>query len=56
MPRGTQVDADFWIHQYKLLEGIDDPRFRIVAMYELIESAAIAVSSMASVIMVTGWD
>jgi superfamily II DNA or RNA helicase len=31
-------DADdaptFWVHQFKLVEGIDDPRFRLLAMFE----------------------
>lgn len=26
--------AIFWIHQYKLQEGIDDPRFRVLASFE----------------------
>jgi len=24
----------FWIHQFKLLEGIDDPRFQLLALYD----------------------
>lgn len=26
--------AQFWVHQYKLIEGIDSPAFRVLAMYE----------------------
>jgi hypothetical protein len=28
-------DAQFWLHQYKLMEGVDDPRFVAVAIYDL---------------------
>lgn len=26
--------AQFWVHQYKLIEGIDDPSFRVVAIFQ----------------------
>lgn len=28
-------DAQFWLHQYKLMEGVDDPNFVAVAIYDL---------------------
>jgi superfamily II DNA or RNA helicase len=28
-------DARFWLHQYKLMEGVDDPHFVAVAIYDL---------------------
>ena len=28
-------DAQFWLHQYKLMEGVDDPDFVAVAIYDL---------------------
>ncbi len=44
VPRRKEVDDDdpwygpdgpvFWVHQFKLLEGIDDHRFRLVAIFE----------------------
>lgn len=31
---GPQTEAaDFWVHQFKLLEGLDDERFRVVAAF-----------------------
>jgi hypothetical protein len=26
--------AVYWVHQFKLLEGIDDPRFQVIALFE----------------------
>ena len=31
----ARPDAEFWIHQFKLMEGIDDPCFVAVAIYDL---------------------
>ncbi|MBO0590484.1 DEAD/DEAH box helicase family protein [Cellulophaga sp. E16_2] len=31
--------SDIWIHQYKLLEGIDDPNFRMLATYNPIKNS-----------------
>ncbi len=33
VPDPVQTDAVFWVHQYKLMEGLDDSRFRIVAVF-----------------------
>ncbi|MDY6994226.1 MAG: DEAD/DEAH box helicase family protein, partial [Pseudomonadota bacterium] len=33
VPNPNSTNADIWLHQYKLLEGIDDPRFSIAAIY-----------------------
>lgn len=33
VPRPDATTAQVWVHQFKLLEGIDDPRFRMVAIY-----------------------
>lgn len=30
--------ARYWVHQYKLIEGIDDPRFRVVAFYDVLRN------------------
>ena len=34
VPDPATTDAQYWVHQNKLIEGIDDPRFRIVAFYD----------------------
>ncbi len=39
VPDPETVDATFWIHQFKLLEGIDDSRFQMVAMFQPFSSA-----------------
>jgi superfamily II DNA or RNA helicase len=33
VPDTEKEDAKFWVHQNKLIEGIDDPRFSLVAIY-----------------------
>jgi superfamily II DNA or RNA helicase len=33
VPETDKEDATFWVHQNKLIEGIDDPRFSLVAIY-----------------------
>lgn len=34
VPDPSDVDARVWIHQYKLIEGVDDPRFRLLGIYD----------------------
>lgn len=34
VPNPEQDDATFWVHQNKLIEGIDDPSFQLVAFFE----------------------
>lgn len=35
VPNPDLADApQFWVHQFKLMEGIDNPRFRVLAMFE----------------------
>jgi hypothetical protein len=34
VPPIDSVDAQFWVHQNKLIEGIDDPRFKVLAFYD----------------------
>jgi len=38
VPNPDVVDATFWIHQFKLLEGIDDHRFQMLALYSELRS------------------
>lgn len=33
VPLPDSIDAQIWIHQFKLLEGVDDPAFRIVGVF-----------------------
>lgn len=40
----------YWIHQYKLLEGIDDSRFQIVAPYDELKSARTIVQQVGRVL------
>ena len=35
----NRADATFWIHQYKLMEGIDDPAFVAVGIFDLMGNA-----------------
>ena len=34
VPDARNSDARVWVHQNKLIEGIDDPRFKVVAFYD----------------------
>jgi hypothetical protein len=34
VPPPRETDAQIWIHQYKLMEGIDDHRFRVLALFD----------------------
>lgn len=34
VPDPQDVDARVWIHQFKLIEGVDDPRFRLIGIYD----------------------
>jgi superfamily II DNA or RNA helicase len=34
VPDPDSTPATYWIHQFKLLEGIDDPRFQLLALYD----------------------
>jgi len=42
--------AVFWVHQFKLLEGIDDPRFRMLALYQPPENGRSFVQQVGRVI------
>ncbi|MEL7500036.1 MAG: DEAD/DEAH box helicase family protein [Planctomycetota bacterium] len=39
VPDPNDEDAIFWVHQFKLLEGIDDPRFQLLAMHKEFRNA-----------------
>ena len=44
-PRSNQRSAQYWVHQWKLLEGLDDSRFRQVAIYSPFAERAGILSS-----------
>jgi superfamily II DNA or RNA helicase len=50
VPNPKTTPATFWIHQFKLLEGIDDPRFQLVAMFEPLGTARQLIQQVGRVI------
>ena len=44
VPPPRQTDALIWIHQYKLMEGIDDHRFRILAFFDPLKNVRSVVN------------
>ncbi|MGV0583799.1 DEAD/DEAH box helicase family protein [Mycobacteroides chelonae] len=50
VPRPDQCDAQFWVHQNKLIEGIDDPRFKVLAFYEPITSGRAIIQQIGRVL------
>lgn len=50
VPDPAYEQATFWVHQYKLLEGIDDPRFQLLACYEELRTTRALVQQIGRVI------
>lgn len=50
VPDPAVENAQFWVHQFKLLEGIDDPRFRVLALYRPLSDARALVQQIGRVI------
>ncbi|MCF7824827.1 MAG: DEAD/DEAH box helicase family protein [Candidatus Marinimicrobia bacterium] len=50
VPNPDNEKAVFWIHQFKLMEGIDDQRFQILALYQKIRSARSLVQQVGRII------
>src|SRR5262249_22938105 len=50
VPDPNVEKAIFWVHQFKLLEGIDDPRFRLLALYEELRTTRSFVQQVGRVI------
>jgi superfamily II DNA or RNA helicase len=44
------ADARYWVHQYKLIEGIDDPRFKVVAFYDSLRNDRAIVQQIGRVL------
>lgn len=52
----ARPDAQFWIHQFKLMEGIDDPSFVAVAIYDLMSNARQLVQQIGRVTRYSSGD
>ena len=50
VPAPGQCDAVIWIHQYKLLEGIDDHRFQVLAFFDVLGNVRSIVQQIGRVI------
>jgi len=50
VPSPEQNDSVFWVHQNKLIEGIDDPSFRLLALYEPLRNARSLVQQVGRVL------
>ncbi|MDP3445578.1 MAG: DEAD/DEAH box helicase family protein, partial [Ignavibacteria bacterium] len=50
VPDPKKTDAIFWVHQYKLIEGIDDSRFCLLAIYQPFSNARALVQQIGRII------
>ncbi len=50
VPPPKQTQALIWIHQYKLMEGIDDHRFRVLAFFDPLKNVRSVVQQIGRVI------
>jgi superfamily II DNA or RNA helicase len=50
VPNPEVEQAQFWVHQNKLIEGVDDPRFRLVAFFEPFSSERAFVQQVGRVL------
>jgi superfamily II DNA or RNA helicase len=50
VPSPKKTDAVFWVHQNKLIEGIDDPSFCLLALYQPLRNARSLVQQIGRVI------
>lgn len=50
VPSPEQTDAQFWVHQNKLIEGIDDPRFKVLAFYDPLRNDRAVVQQIGRVL------
>jgi hypothetical protein len=53
VPPPKTTNALIWIHQYKLLEGIDDHRFQVLAFFDLLRNVRSIVQQIGRVIRIT---
>jgi superfamily II DNA or RNA helicase len=45
-----QRKETFWVHQFKLIEGIDDPRFSLLAIYQPLRNARALVQQVGRIV------
>lgn len=50
VPDPATETATFWVHQHKLIEGLDDPAFRLIAIYGAFRNARNLVQQIGRVI------
>jgi len=50
VPEPDTRDATFWVHQNKLIEGIDDPRFSLLALYGAFTNARALVQQVGRIL------
>lgn len=50
VPRTDENEAKYWVHQYKLIEGIDDPRFKVLAFYDPLKNGRAIVQQIGRVL------
>lgn len=50
VPSPTSTDATFWVHQYKLIEGVDDPSFAVLAIYQPMANARALVQQVGRIL------
>ena len=50
VPDPEHEPALFWVHQFKLLEGIDDPRFQVLAIFDELKTTRSLVQQVGRVI------
>ena len=50
VPAPEDSDAQYWVHQYKLLEGIDDSTFRVVAFHGALNNDRAVVQQIGRVL------
>lgn len=50
VPAPEDSNAQYWVHQFKLLEGIDDPTFRVVAFHDRLNSDRAVVQQIGRVL------
>jgi superfamily II DNA or RNA helicase len=50
VPATDECGARFWVHQNKLIEGIDDPQFKVLAFYESLKNDRAIVQQIGRVL------
>lgn len=50
VPDPAKTGATFWVHQFKLIEGIDDPNFSLLALYQPLGNARALVQQVGRII------